>query len=281
MTPVAAPAASPAADRSAADRPVLAGPPLGRDEIAPMPAEMSFGDFLSGLNPLHHIPVVGWVYRQITGETIQPAMRALGGLLMGGPIGAIASAVGALAEELIGATDYTAPTAIAGGAPAIPPAAAAQPGRLATITPPEGQALGQTPGQALPLAARLAARAYPAPVMPLRDAPPPADPAAAFVPAAFVPAAFVPATPVAPGVPPPAPAEPPAGSPAAVPDAAPAAPSASPSPARVRRAPIIPVTSGGQDPAFVQRMMQGLEAYDRAMRGRATPNLPTAAPAAP
>jgi hypothetical protein len=291
MTSVAATPTLPAADRAAPERArdVLAGPPLGRDEIAPMPAEMTFGDFLSALNPLHHIPVVGWVYRQITGETIQPAMRALGGLITGGPIGAIASAVGALAEELLGATDYSAPTALAGAAPAAQaaqaatqaaattrtaaaaPPAAAPPG-LVTITPPEGQPM--------PLAARLAARAYPTPVLPLRDAPqaaqPVTDPAAGLVPAALpvpaepaaraTPASLQPASPVAE---------------AAAPAPAPAPASATPG--RIRRAPIIPITSGGQDPAFVQRMMQGLEAYDRAMRGRATPNLPTAppAPAAP
>ncbi|WP_204251237.1 hypothetical protein, partial [Elioraea rosea] len=51
--------------------------------------------------------------------------------------------------------------------------------------------------------------------------------------------------------------------------AAPAAPPAPYTPSRIRRAPVVPITSGGQDPAFVQKMMQGLEAYDRAMRTRA------------
>lgn len=254
-TRAAAPAASAPAPKP------LAGPPLGRDEIEPMLAEVTFGEMLSALNPLHHIPVVGWIYRQITGETIQPAFRVLGGLLTGGPIGAIASAVGALAEELIGQVSFggdeapaAAPTAVASAAPAAMPTAAPTESRFAGIT-----TAGGTPLQPLPLATRLAARAYPAPVLPLRDAAPPPDPEAGLVPAAAA-------------LPSPAraverPEE--ALTPEAAAAAAPAAAPAPYTPSRIRRAPVVPITSGGQDPAFVQKMMQGLEAYDRAMRSRA------------
>jgi hypothetical protein len=48
--------------------------------------------------------------------------------------------------------------------------------------------------------------------------------------------------------------------------------------ARVRRAPVVPVTSSGQDPAFMQQMMRGLEAYERAMRARTTPQAGPGAP---
>ena len=57
----------------------------------------TFGDLIDLLNPLHHIPLVGSLYRGITGDEIAPGPRILGGALFGGgPIGAaIAIASGA------------------------------------------------------------------------------------------------------------------------------------------------------------------------------------------
>lgn len=305
-TPGLLPATAPAPRPSeAAARPSVAPPPLRDGEQVPMPAEVTFGEFLAALNPLHHIPVVGWIYRQVTGETIQPVFRVLGGLLTGGPIGAIASAVSALAEELIGGGDKAvaaAPAAgptttaavqagtaaarapTAAGATAAPAAASpvagaapeAMPGSLASITTSSGQPL-----QPLPLATRLAARAYPAPSLPMREAAPPPDPVAGFVPAAAAltaperatseRAASERAAPVRPRA---AATEAADASAAAPPQAMPGAASA----ARVRRAPVVPVTSSGQDPAFMQQMMRGLEAYERAMRARTTPQAGPGAP---
>jgi hypothetical protein len=53
---------------------------------------LTFGDILDAINPLHHIPLVGSLYRKITGDEIDPAMRVAGGALFGGPIGALVSA---------------------------------------------------------------------------------------------------------------------------------------------------------------------------------------------
>ncbi len=149
------------------------GPPLREDEAVPMPVEISFGDFLANLNPLHHIPVVGWAYRQITGESVNPAFRALGGFLLGGPIGAIIAAVGAMAESLFS----DSPDGGAGGAVAVAPPvpggvvmAAAMPRaagpelagtELAGAVPLADAAAAPIDGQAL--AARLGARSYRAP----------------------------------------------------------------------------------------------------------------------
>lgn len=63
---------------------------------------LSFGDFLSIFNPLQHIPVVGSIYRAITGDTIAPAARVIGGGLFGGPMGLIASAFNAIIEQTTG-----------------------------------------------------------------------------------------------------------------------------------------------------------------------------------
>jgi hypothetical protein len=43
--------------------------------------------------------VVGTIYRAATGETIQPALRVLGGAVTGGPVGALSAAVLAAVEQ--------------------------------------------------------------------------------------------------------------------------------------------------------------------------------------
>jgi hypothetical protein len=62
----------------------------------------SFSDFLSIINPLQHIPVVGSIYRAITGDTIKPAARVIGGMLFGGPAGLVTSAFNAMVEQTKG-----------------------------------------------------------------------------------------------------------------------------------------------------------------------------------
>ncbi|WP_372398085.1 hypothetical protein ABMY26_15175 [Azospirillum sp. HJ39] len=61
--------------------------------------EMSFWDFLDVINPLQHIPIVSTVYREITGDTIQPSMRVMGDMLYGGVVGGMASLANAVIEE--------------------------------------------------------------------------------------------------------------------------------------------------------------------------------------
>lgn len=68
-----------------------AGPPLDPDAAIPIPGDMTFDEFLEGLNPLHHLPVVGMIYRGATGRGLHPTMRVLGGLAMGGPAGLLAT----------------------------------------------------------------------------------------------------------------------------------------------------------------------------------------------
>ena len=75
--------------------------PIGPDQAWPVPAEGSFGDVLRGLNPLHHLPVVGTIYRMVTGETIPTTMRIAGAALVGGPLGMLGAGLFGLLEELI------------------------------------------------------------------------------------------------------------------------------------------------------------------------------------
>ena len=70
-----------------APNPLDRGPALGPDEAIPIPGEITFDEVLQGLNPLHHVPGVGIIYRAVTGTDIHPAMRALGAGLVGGPLG--------------------------------------------------------------------------------------------------------------------------------------------------------------------------------------------------
>ena len=74
------------------------GPPLEPDQALPVPGEMRFDEFLEGLNPLHHLPVIGMIYRGATGRELHPTVRVLGGLLLGGPAGLVATVGLALLE---------------------------------------------------------------------------------------------------------------------------------------------------------------------------------------
>ncbi len=65
-------------------------------------AGLTFDEFLDIINPLHHIPVVSTVYRAITGDQISPESRFFGGMLFGGPGGAIAAGIASLFEEASG-----------------------------------------------------------------------------------------------------------------------------------------------------------------------------------
>jgi len=63
---------------------------------------VTFHEVLSELNPLQYIPVVGTIYRSVTGDTIPEPVRVIGSMivsgLIGGPIG-IAMNIGALSVE--------------------------------------------------------------------------------------------------------------------------------------------------------------------------------------
>ena len=62
----------------------------------------SFHEVLSALNPLQYLPVVGTIYRAVTGDTIPEPVRRIGSMivsgLLGGPIG-VAINVASLAAE--------------------------------------------------------------------------------------------------------------------------------------------------------------------------------------
>lgn len=62
----------------------------------------TFRDFLDIINPLQHIPVVSTVYRAVTGDTLDPGARLLGGALFGGIGGLATAVVNAVVEDETG-----------------------------------------------------------------------------------------------------------------------------------------------------------------------------------
>lgn len=63
---------------------------------------LTFGDVLDIVNPLQHLPVVGAVYRSITGDEMEPGAKMAGGALFGGPIGFASAMVNNAIEEHTG-----------------------------------------------------------------------------------------------------------------------------------------------------------------------------------
>lgn len=64
--------------------------------------DFSFGDLLDVLNPLHHIPVVGNLYRELTGDEIGGTARIIGGGLYGGAFGVIGAAFNQIFDDATG-----------------------------------------------------------------------------------------------------------------------------------------------------------------------------------
>ncbi len=62
----------------------------------------SFLDLIDVVNPLHHIPVVGPLYRDITGDVIDLLPQITGSTLFFGPIGAGLAAVDVVLKEATG-----------------------------------------------------------------------------------------------------------------------------------------------------------------------------------
>lgn len=62
----------------------------------------SFADLLDVVNPLQHLPVIGTIYRALTGDAISDGARLAGGALFGGPIGLAAALVDIGVEQATG-----------------------------------------------------------------------------------------------------------------------------------------------------------------------------------
>ncbi len=63
---------------------------------------LSFKDLIDSVNPLQQLPVVGSIYRSLSGDTLSAASRMAGGALMGGPVGFLAAAISSGIEAATG-----------------------------------------------------------------------------------------------------------------------------------------------------------------------------------
>jgi hypothetical protein len=77
---------------------------LYREQAIPESPEsnLSFWDLLDVINPLQHIPLVGTIYRALTGDEISAPARVAGGTLFGGVVGFAASVASAIVEDKTG-----------------------------------------------------------------------------------------------------------------------------------------------------------------------------------
>lgn len=64
--------------------------------------ELSFDDFVDIVNPLHHLPLIGFAYRSLTDDTISPHSRVIGGILFGGVMGGLMAAANSVAKQETG-----------------------------------------------------------------------------------------------------------------------------------------------------------------------------------
>ena len=64
--------------------------------------DFSFGDFVDFINPLQHIPVLGTIYREITGDAIKPEVQVAGSMVFGLATGSVLlSAASGIASAVI------------------------------------------------------------------------------------------------------------------------------------------------------------------------------------
>ncbi len=92
------------ASQIAASKTESASAPATSEEDTNLFGEDGFGfdDFLDIINPLQHIPVISSIYREITGDELNPGARIIGGGLFGGGIGLAASVVNTMVEAETG-----------------------------------------------------------------------------------------------------------------------------------------------------------------------------------
>ena len=65
-------------------------------------ADLGFADLVDVVNPLHHIPLVGNLYRALTGDEISETSRMAGGAIWGGPLGMVAALANTITQRETG-----------------------------------------------------------------------------------------------------------------------------------------------------------------------------------
>jgi len=104
-----------------------AGAPTAQTASTSASGVKSFwGDVLDVINPLQHLPVVGTIYRAVTGDKMGDVEKVAGDTLYGGPIGLISSLADVAFEKITGkvldmVTGGGTTTAVASNAMALKP----------------------------------------------------------------------------------------------------------------------------------------------------------------
>lgn len=98
------------------NKPWLVSPASGRDPAREGP---TLADAVDIINPLQHIPLVGQVYRGITGDEISGPARFIGGTIYGGPLGAALAMADVALKDKTGHSFSEAVVARMEGAPEI------------------------------------------------------------------------------------------------------------------------------------------------------------------
>ena len=91
---------------------------------------LTFRDFIDAINPLNHIPIVSDLFASATDHKASTASKLIGGTLLGGPIGFVASLATVIFENATGESPTQAAYAALTGT-------TAQPTQLADVKPPE------------------------------------------------------------------------------------------------------------------------------------------------
>ena len=118
---------------------------------------ITFHDVLEMVNPLQHLPIIGTIYRELTGDEPKPGVRLVGGALFGGPVGLIGAGINNAIEYHTGRDIGGEIIAVVTGRPMMTDAAQA---RLADYKAQHAQVATDTPPA--DSAATLAANAVPA-----------------------------------------------------------------------------------------------------------------------
>lgn len=89
--------------------------PIGPDQLWPTPVTVTHDEFMRGLNPLQHVPILGTLYRVATGQQIPVTMRVLGAGIVGGPLGMLGAGFMGIVEAILTMKpDLSRPAAPAG-----------------------------------------------------------------------------------------------------------------------------------------------------------------------
>ena len=76
----------------------------------------NFRDVLDLINPLQHIPIIGNIYRSLTGDVAAPVIRVAGGALFGGALGAAFAAANVVLKQIVKPDAEVGPLPAAGTA---------------------------------------------------------------------------------------------------------------------------------------------------------------------